>query len=263
MILLHNAVYISDLHVDKDPEWRSKLVPDTNRTLIVAGDVGRVEHTTLYISSLEWLCQNFEHVILIPGNHEYYTSSPNLTIQSINLLLDGIESKFVNLTIIKNDWFVGYDYIFYGGTLWSQVTEETYFQTPIYMGDHLITVDEWNRLHHESLNKLDEAIKIANQLNRKLIVATHYAPTYCNTLSQKYHNHHNNAMYCSNLDHYLQNQVIAAWIYGHTGFNGRYQKLTTNQLRAKDYNSNMSLQQLLYNQQCNIHPTEEIQNLTR
>jgi len=178
-------------------------------------------------------------------------------MQTIDLILDGFSKKFTNLIVMRNDWFVAGDHVFYAGTLWSLVTEESYFQTPIYWEDHLITVEEWNQLHREALIKLGEAIEIAHQINRTLVVATHYAPTYHNTLSPKYHNHRRNAMYCSHLELYLQNRAVVAWIYGHTGFNGRYRNLTTNQITAKEYNTNLSLHQLLYNQPCNIYPIEE------
>ena len=52
---------------------------------------------TLYIKSsniITWLCQQFNKVILIPGNHEYYTSNKYMTYTEVNKILIQLKQSF-------------------------------------------------------------------------------------------------------------------------------------------------------------------------
>lgn len=101
----------------------------------------------------------------------------------------------------------------------------------------LIDSGEYNSLHIESLSSLEMAIDYSRRMKYKMLVVTHYAPTFYDTLDIKHRNYNDkrNYMYCSHSDGFILNDEILYWIYGHTGHNGNYDKLVSNQYNKQGY----------------------------
>nr|QBK85649.1 MAG: calcineurin-like phosphoesterase [Marseillevirus LCMAC101] len=229
---------ISDIHMENGTKLDEIIYPDPEGILIVAGDVARVENYNLYESTLKYLCSKFEKVILVPGNHEYYCIGENIkTMDLIMTTLHTFASQLGNLIVLDNDGHTVGDTIIYGSTFWSYCPSHLFPQTPIYMGPmirkRLMTSHDFNRLHFQALIQLENMIELAEERKKKLIVVTHYAPTFNGTLHPKYAKSPNKQRYCSQNDYLLSNKVIKNWIYGHTDFNGNTGKLLTNQVVSK------------------------------
>ena len=133
-------------------------------------------------------------------------------------------------------------------TLWSNISEEKRWVIQqslsdfkvIKYKDHLFNVDDYNTLHKESLEFIQNALAIKS--NNKTIVVTHHAPTFVK-YPEKYDNSKINEAFATNLTDLIQDSAIDYWIYGHHHSNiGEFQigntKLVTNQLGYVKYNEN-------------------------
>ena len=63
--------YASDIHLEIRPSKFRRILTPVGDILILAGDIGHPFRRT-YAQFLDWCSRNFKHVILVPGNHEYY-----------------------------------------------------------------------------------------------------------------------------------------------------------------------------------------------
>lgn len=233
--------YLSDLHLEfKDNVEFLRQLPRkvTGDILIVAGDTMYLDDDTMKNSEfIRWAANNYERVLLIPGNHEYYGDHDlSATDDSWELKLSSNVSYYNNnvVTIGNTDIIMS--------TLWSYIPLE--YRQPIgfFLNDfHRIqyqgrkfTTDDYNFEHAKSLDFLKRAV--ARSKARHRIVVTHHVPTrFCSpkklrvirdgTLSDAF---------TVDLTEYIDSAQIDYWIYGHSHLNigvelGRT-KVTSNQL---------------------------------
>lgn len=233
--------YMSDLHLEfKDNVEFLRQLPmkATGDILILAGDTMYLDNDEMRHSDfIRWAADNYERVILIPGNHEYYGDHDLKADESSwELKLYSNVSYYNNKVITIGDT----DIIL--STLWSYIPVENRQPIRYFLNDfHRIsykgrdfTTDDYNLEHSESLAFLKSAI--AGSKARHRIVVTHHVPTrYCTpkkllvirdgTLSDAF---------TVDLTEYIDSAQIDYWIYGHSHVNlgvtiGRT-KVTSNQL---------------------------------
>lgn len=233
--------YLSDLHLEfKDNVEFLRLLPKkvTGDILIIAGDTMYLDDETMQNSDfIRWAADNYERVLLIPGNHEYYGDHDLKTGgNSWELKLFPNVSYYNNkvVTIGNTDIILS--------TLWSFIPLENRQPIGYFLNDfHKIryngrkfTIDDYNVEHIKSLAFLKQAV--ANSKARHRIVVTHHVPSrYCSpkklrairsgTLSDAF---------TVDLTEYIDSAQIDYWIYGHSHVNigvdiGRT-RLTSNQL---------------------------------
>lgn len=117
----------SDLHL----EFGDLLIKNTEGAdvLILAGDItvaAYLDQTKTHLTSGERLiakntvnffenvCKEFKHVVYVLGNHEHYKGDYANTYCELKKFL-----PFDNLHILENETFEIGDYIFVGGTMWT------------------------------------------------------------------------------------------------------------------------------------------------
>ena len=239
---------VSDIHIEctnPEPDEVFKVQADM---LILAGDVGHVELWDQYKYFIYCACQLYKHVILIPGNHEYYNNKSDdfVNIPKVDNRLKYLSDCIPNLQVLNNGClcFDQYKVVIFGSILWSHITNNEFpKQIPIFnLHGEIITPIEWNYRHYEALLALENCLQMAKSKGYQMIVVTHYAPTYKGTLRKEHDlpDNNKNSMYCSKLEKLLESGDIKLWIYGHTGFNGRYinkkgTQIYTNQYVEEDY----------------------------
>lgn len=119
---------VSDLHADVSL-YPDIISPQPNTILIVAGDIGRVEDDN-YHSCLKWLCSNFKMVILVPGNHEFYSTKKYSYAKIVNILYD-FQVEFGNLTVLINHNIVINNVMIFGSVFWSYCPHNFFKSLPI------------------------------------------------------------------------------------------------------------------------------------
>lgn len=230
---------ISDIHIENNKESITNLIiPDKDAILIITGDVGRVENYEEYSKCIGEFCKLFQRVLLIPGNHEYYTGDKTLSYNKVNAILFSLERLYQNLSVLINTYIIISNVLIFGSTFWSYSPHQHWKNIPIYDdSEAVITSGLYNRLHMSAQEGLESAIVYARRMKYDVVVATHHAPTFYDTLALKYRNHNDskNYMYCSHSDHFLENDIIKYWIYGHTGYNSSHNKLISNQVNIERF----------------------------
>jgi UDP-2,3-diacylglucosamine pyrophosphatase LpxH len=228
---------ISDLHYDKYDDiqelfeklnvYFSKINPD-EEILIVAGDIGfatekNTEGETVlrkgYIEVLKYLKSRWKYIILIPGNHEYYTST--VPIVKTNDLISN-ECEKMGIEFLNKDIVEMFGITFIGCTLWSPMTEKAYAK---------LNKKNWSFIEYENLISLHDEHKkwlentlekynSKNTYNEKIIVITHYLPSP-KLIHYKY-NHYQppieKSAYCSDLSKICgkYDHLMRFWFYGHS-----------------------------------------------
>jgi predicted phosphodiesterase len=230
---LEEYTICSDIHIERfypDVPTITKFIPKESLKdkIIFAGDVGRVEFFGQYCKFFVQCFPLFKKMILVPGNHEYYTPFTKKSMEEIDKKLDFLSSIVPNLTILRNKSVVNEKskIIVYGCTLFSLAPLNLEIKLPIYSNSKLLTVLEFNRLFLDNLIGVQQMID-EKPNGYKLIVVTHYAPTFIKTINDKYMYLENKRkhLYSTNLDHLLKREKVDIWIYGHTGHNASF---TTN-----------------------------------
>lgn len=238
-IRLQGAVILADAHLEKGRCIEDMVTPAPDRSIIVCGDLTRAELTNSYEAAMRWLSANFYSVVLIPGNHEYYTNSPLNSMCVVNEYLRSFERKYSNVHVFVNDVFTCDGVVCYAGTFWSKAKKNLFKNLPIYVSEgKAITFEDYDLFHETSVSVLYRALKLAKDNNLGLMIFTHYAPSIELCIDPNCRNQHMNCMYATDFTHLVNESCVLAWVYGHTGYNGRAGKITTNQYGKRWYSKN-------------------------
>ena len=236
--------YCSDLHLefpDNKEYILDNPIDPTADILILAGDIVPFAVMDKHNDFFDYISRNFKMTYWIPGNHEYYYYN----VDSSGFLETKIrENIFLVNNCVKE--ISGVNLIF--STLWSNISESRRWLIQqslsdfkvIKYKDHLFNVDDYNALHKESLEFIQNAL--ATKSNNNTIVVTHHPPTFVK-YPEKYVNSKINEAFATNLTSLIEDSTIDYWIYGHHHSNvGDFQigntKLVTNQLGYVKYNEN-------------------------
>jgi hypothetical protein len=162
--------------------------------------------------------------------------------------LKDLQTNHTNLSVLIDECVTIDGILIYGSIFWSHFPLNN-LSLPMYTTKNgnlvPITTLEYNQLHKDSVSKMNRMVQYCKNVDKRMIVVTHYAPTFIGTLAPKHAKNGKgdvkNYLYCSDNDMFLLEHVIRTWIYGHTGHNGVYGKLVSNQIDAKDSINNAVL----------------------
>jgi len=213
----------SDLHI----EYKNDAVPDplyyitpNADVLILAGDIGSLYKPKQLEEFLRRISEYFKLVVYVPGNHEYYRID-DIEVQdmaSLNWKLRQIENNIENLNVLSCQSIIIGDICIAGCTLWSSLK--------INIPKFLVRINGindniYNQMYQDSLFYLNNTIKNCREKKLKLIVVTHYAPTYIvlegSKKKEKFY-----SLYASNLEHLMKKENMLVWVYGHVHNNYDY-----------------------------------------
>ena len=239
--------YISDIHLEfihlKNIPTIEPIEPG-NTYLVLCGDIGNPVLPT-YKKFLDIHTKLFVHILIVSGNHEYYSSrKKQRTISEIDKLIKQIVKCYSNITYLNMDRLVIGRTKFIGCPLWTDVTmvkelaenvmndyKNIYVKSDISEG-RLVRYNNYNNTKKKYLRpyksqlrakdvinlhfKMKEWLEI--QINKTnpnkyddIIVLTHHAPTFKML--------HKTDMYsdCYGSDcESLIKKPIKFWISGHT-----------------------------------------------
>jgi predicted phosphodiesterase len=236
-----NIQIVSDIHIEF---WGKKnkynFIKPSAPILALLGDIcccSTNEDFELFKGFINELLPQFEHIILIPGNHEYYfnaikmTDKPTIenTIEMINKKLRQFCNKTKKLHFLNNNSInlkiENQNYQIIGTTLWSNIPKDMYNIIIGLMNDYsnIFVLDKITerirklcaadvvKLHNQSVKYIKSQSIKAKKNNVKLIVLTHHKPYTCENYDPK-------TTYCSYETDlkYLLKEPIIFWAYGHT-----------------------------------------------
>ena len=102
----------SDLHLEYYPinyalALEELIIPDPNaHALALLGDIcalGSDKHLPLYTSFLNQVSQAFPVVLILAGNHEYYSPKGKYTMTDVKQRLTVLCDHFDNIHLLDND----------------------------------------------------------------------------------------------------------------------------------------------------------------
>ena len=129
-----NFQIASDLHLDKlyVPSIRTQsgievkdykdLIRPRSNILILAGDICHISNVDRYTPFFEYVSENFQYVLYIPGNHEFYNS--DLEIEELEINLEKYLYSFKNIFYLNNKSIVIEDILFTGSCLWCSPNQD-------------------------------------------------------------------------------------------------------------------------------------------
>lgn len=225
----------SDLHL----EFGEIQIKNTYNTqiLVLCGDICvsqglKSENSRNYKQFDKFFTQvsnEFEYVLYVLGNHEYYKSKWYQTQQIIREYL----KKFSNIYLLEGDEFVVNNINFIGGTLWTNMNNldpVTMLGIQDLLSDFRVIKNETNG--YRSITSQDVVARFTKTLDRfkvlvenkeNVVVLTHHAPHSKSVPSQFISQRVTNGAYYSDLsDFILDNPQIKLWMHGHMHNNSDY-----------------------------------------
>lgn len=255
---------VSDLHAEfynynKIPKILDNIIPvhtqDKETTLVLAGDTGVLQQYASTIKPVfNHLSSRFKHVVVVPGNHEYYQSTG----------IWGHEKEYwddkripENLYYLDNDYKIIDDVMFICSCLWTSFEGDPlaawhagkqmndFVQIKKYQEVYAavrLTPEDTIERHHESVKFISAAMHIANAMNLKPVVVTHHAPSY-ESVHQRYQGELLNHAFYTNLEGLIEANNIALWCHGHMHNNSDYElygtRVICNPFGYKDVEKNV------------------------
>ena len=108
-----NISLLSDLHLEFD----NPITPGEGEVLVLAGDITTVETLKKDKAFFKSAADNYDLVVYIPGNHEYYHSDID---DAWRIITDAIDDRIVTL---NNQSYCYNGVHFVGTTLWTDMNK--------------------------------------------------------------------------------------------------------------------------------------------
>lgn len=219
---------ISDIHLEFCEHNHGVPNLGSGEILILGGDILCARHFKtngnlhqVYKDFLQKCSDNFEHVIYIKGNHEFYGYNYEGTF---NVLKEYLPN---NIHLLENEYIKIKDWIFLCCTLWSDFFNENpleMMEAQRYMNDYKtirigsnyrkLRPEDTLEFHKKSKQFLIE--KLEEFKDEKIWICTHHAPSY-QSIHPKYKTETMNGAFASDLeDLILNNPQIKYFSHGHT-----------------------------------------------
>ena len=231
--------YTSDLHL----EFGTLDIENKENTdvLILAGDIfvaiDLLEQNGVDVFNyrsqkihdfINKCCKEFNHVIMVMGNHESYNFDIDKTIAHIQKHLN-YQSNF---HILNDSCLAIHDVIFVGGTMWTDMNKEdleTLHDIRKMMNDfRIIKKGNYRFTPEDAMNAFKETTDYIDLMttihkDEKIVVVTHHAPSF-KSIDPIYANHTLlNGGYCSDLENFIKDRPsIKKWIHGHLHYKNDY-----------------------------------------
>lgn len=226
---------ISDIHINKQhnlqisPWFASE---DKQRFLIIAGDIGPLNHWSDVKSVLIEMAKRVKQVVLILGNHESAYSDFFKAPQMMQQLIDS--TGLSNITLLHRSSLIHDNIALIGATLWSDLDNHQ----EVLLAEHQRKFDAFfehtypnispkerfeimAEKYHRQKNWIFSEIARHKKNNKKIIVITHHAPSL-QSINPKFKNDDKQHFYASELDDEISQSQPNIWIHGHTHFHNDY-----------------------------------------
>lgn len=166
--------------------------------------------------------ENFEHVVYVAGNHEFYHNTHEETLETLYDLANDLNIHFLDNSFVEIDGVT-----FLGSTLWTNMKNLdalTMLDCGEWMNDYKqirLASQGYRKLkpkdtvgfHQKSLNWLRKELSNVS----KGVVVTHHAPSELSRHPRYHSDESTNWAYFSNLEEdVLDHPQVKLWFHGHT-----------------------------------------------
>ena len=217
---------VSDLHCERWAYERLRQLQHERegQHLLLVGDIGDLRDPQME-QALQEVLSSYDTVMLIPGNHEFYRSSFEDTIAAGKRLEQALGTRFAFMHRKRVDLDNG-DTTVLGCTLHSDIPADAIKLTNDFAKIHNWTHARHNEEHNNDREWLQSALADVHReyghSPRRVIVATHYPPTFEGT-SHPHVDPDYRFCFASNTlgeaQSWLGFNLIEWWVSGHTHYN--------------------------------------------
>jgi predicted phosphodiesterase len=195
--------------------------------LCLLGDIGLPSQNS-YQEFLKTMLEIYPNVILLAGNHEYYSNGSCSIPDKIRTICNELNQNSGQIHFLDRDSIVIDGIKFIGCTLWSEVKDSIIamlindyhaIKVPIFNSSgHLVTkikltIPMSNMWHERDLKYLTDEIGNSSE---PVVVLTHHAPITDQEIHPpEFRNLVTSEAYCTDLTELIRKPVVT-WCWGHT-----------------------------------------------
>lgn len=216
--------YASDLHLELSDNSRlfkhEMPFEAIGDVLVLAGDSMYLESGKPPCRSFwQWASENFQRVLMIPGNHEFYHSG------DVAKYGDSWHKEILpNVLYHQNEVVRIGDTDFILSTLWSYIAPQEVnnifygmcdFKQIRYVGEQF-TTDDVIYEHMKAMSFIKKNVAESDAAHK--VVVTHHLPTF-DVVAPRHKSSPISSAFATELKEYIADSGIDLWIYGHSHTN--------------------------------------------
>ena len=224
---------VPDLHLELGHYYTPPKIPVEAPYLILVGDIGQLNEvfdSKHYLLFLKTQCENFQHVYFVLGNHEFYGVTRQAGIELATRLEAEPTLQFKLTVLYRKRIDVSDEVTLLGCTLNTQISREAHDIVQAKVADFR-KIQDWTIQQHNREHTLDlewlrgEATSIqANEPKRRILIATHHAPSLKSTMSPLLENEPSRSAFAtaileSESNTWTRAPCLRYWVFGHTHWN--------------------------------------------
>ncbi len=210
----------SDLHLEFNENsvyLRDNPIIPSGDILVLAGDIGYLGDDTYQAHPFwDWASKNYQQVLVVPGNHEFYKGYDLETLNNghIGKIRDNVHWYYNAVIIIEDIEFIL-------TTFWAYINPIDAFWVERGVSDFrrivksgkVINYLDFNNEHSRALEFVTNTISTSKA--EKRIVVSHHVPSYALS-SPDFKGSSINGAFVSEQYNFIESSNINYWIYGHS-----------------------------------------------
>ncbi len=206
-----NLQIMSDLHFEMHADGGAGFIRELDPTgvdvLVLAGDITMARQYEDLASVFRPLAQKYPHVLYVPGNHEYYKSSPADVARNLATLT----KNFPEVVIPENDTVVICGQRFIAGTMWFR-SDPMADLNKRFMNDFSLiqNFEPWVYEQNAAFEKM-----LATHVEADDVVVTHHLPAF-ESVPARFARSAINAFFVCDMAPHVRVHQPKLWIHGHS-----------------------------------------------
>ena len=202
---------MSDLHLEMHADGGAELIRELDPTgvdvLVLAGDITSARYYEDLENVFKPLARKYRHILYVPGNHEYYKSSPKQVTRNLARLMKEIPEVVMpdnGAVLIDNQRFVG-------GTMWFRPDPMGELNKR-FMHDFAL-IQDFEPWVYDQNAAFEKALVTKTEPGD--VVVTHHMPAP-ESVPPRFARSTMNAFFVSDMTSHVRDLQPKLWIHGHT-----------------------------------------------
>jgi predicted phosphodiesterase len=196
-----------EMHADHGAGFLGALDPTDVDVLVLAGDITSARDYPTLASTFAPLVRKYRHVLYVPGNHEYYKTSPEVVGRNLERLRDELPAVVVpdnRVAVIDGQRFVA-------GTMWFR-SDPLATRLRGLMSDFIV-IREFEPWVYEQNAAFERVLE--DELAPGDVVLTHHLPAP-GSIWPRFVGSPLNVFFVCDMSSHIEARRPKLWIHGHT-----------------------------------------------
>jgi predicted phosphodiesterase len=195
------------MHADRGAGLIRELEPTGVEVLVLAGDITMARDYANLESVFKPLAKKYRHILYVPGNHEYYKSSPTEVARNLARLTKALPA----VVIPENDTVTIAGQRFIAGTMWFRA-DPTADPSKRFMNDFSLIRDfePWVYEQNAAFEKV-----LTTEVRADDVVVTHHLPAI-ESVPARFARSAINAFFVCDMAPRVRERQPKLWIHGHS-----------------------------------------------